>query len=413
MSITPIELAYYKKLRKEMGSIIEVSKKINTSSSFLYDIESKRRSLTLEVFEKITNFCNVNYDKSSYLYNEGHTMTMELFKYTVKTDRKGFFLLYSKFENELEILAHSKAYIFVDLIKSMRYIQDDKFDESERYLLECRDYIDLYDNNIIFINVILWMFTKDIEKSSKDLRKILIGAYDKYSLTNVDSYIKGMLYYQIGRLLQIEKDYFEADKFFDKAVSLFKINNLLNRVIQVYIQKATNYMEVKLYDKAEELYLEMYNKAKENNFTYRLRACCDNLTLLYFVNYDYDKSEKFYKLSKKYGSTFPDIDYYHAYIIYKTKPLKQARTEIAKLISSEEDKRILLILKFIQSMMNENNQKVERYFDAALKESEKIKDSGDLEILNKMALEYYITHDKDKFDELFEKNIIKYNKISF
>lgn len=413
MTITPIEFAYYKRLRKENGSIYEIAKKANISTSLLYDIESQRRSLTLDIFNKITDLCETSYDKSSYLYNEAYQIAIELFINIIKTDRNAFINLYSAFENKIEVFEHSKAFIFVDLIKSMREILDDNFNESEQYLIKCKDYIELYDNNIIFINVIQWMFTKDLKENTNYLRKILIGTYDKYSLTNVDSKIVGMVYYQIGRLLQAERDYFEADKFLDKALELFKTNGLLNREIQAKIQKATIYMDVKLYDKAEELYLEMYNKAKENNFTYRLRACCNNLSLLYFINNNYDKSEEFYKLSKKYGSTFPDINYYHAYIIYKTKPLKQARSEITKLIIGEKDKRILLILKFIQSMINENNQKVDRYFNVALKEIKKTNDSVDFELFNKMALEYYITHDKDKFDELFEKNIIKYNKISF
>lgn len=408
MNITPIEYAYYKRIRREKGDISALASKINVSKGLLYDIESERRSLTSEIFEKVINYYGIKYDSSRELYDEGYNLVLELFKYTVKIDKSGFFKLYEQFEEKIDVYKHSKAIIFVDLIQSMRETKLKNYKVAEIFLEKSKEYISQYDNNIIFIYVMQWMFTKEIEDNANELREILIGAYNKYSLNNVDSYILGMLYYQIGRLLQIEEDYFEGDKYFDESIKYFKFNGLLNREIQANIQKAISYMEINQFEKAEKIYLEMYNKALENNFIGRIKACCDNLTVLYFVINKFDKAEKFYQLSKKNGSTFSDINFYHAYIVYKTKPLKVARSEISQLIKNEKKKRILLSLKFIQAMLNKNDSKVDEYYESAIKECNIINTKIDDKILTKMIIEYYQNRNNDKFNKLVKEYLENY-----
>ena len=408
MNITPIEYAYFKRIRKENDDISALASKIKVSRGLLYDIESGRRTLSSEVFENVINYYEIKYDGSRELYDEGYNLVLELFKHTVKIDKSGFFKLYEQFEEKIDVYKHSKAFIFVDLIKSMRETKLKNYKSGEVYLEKCKEYIDQYDNNIIFIYAIQWMFTKEIEDNVKELRKILIGTYNKYSLNNLDSYILGMLYYQIGRLLQIEEDYFEADKYFDESIKYFKFNGLLNREIQANIQKAISYMEIKQFEKAEKIYLEMYNKALENNFIGRIKACCDNLTVLYFVINKFDKAEKFYQSAKKNGSTFSDINFYHAYIVYKTKPLKEARSEISRLIKNEKKKRILLSLKFIQAMLNQNDSKVDEYYESALEEFKLINAKIDDKLLTKMIIEYYQNRNNDKFNKLVKEYFEKY-----
>ena len=408
MNITPIEYAYFKRIRNENDDISALAFKINVSKGLLYDIESGRRALTTEVFKKVINYYGIKYNSSRELYDEGYNLVLELFKYTVKIDKSGFFKLYEQFEEKIDEYKHSKAFIFVDLIKSMRETKLKNYKSGEVYLEKCKEYIDQYDNNIIFIYAIQWMFTKEIEDNVKELRKILIGTYNKYSLNNLDSYILGMLYYQIGRLLQIEEDYFEADKYFDESIKYFKFNGLLNREIQANIQKAISYMEINQFEKAEKIYLEMYNKALENNFIGRIKVCCDNLTVLYFVINKFDKAEKFYQSAKKNGSTFSDINFYHAYIVYKTKPLKEARSEISQLIKNENKKRILLSLKFIQAMMNKNDSKVDEYYESALEEFKLINAKIDDKLVTKMIIEYYQNRNNDKFNKLVKEYFEKY-----
>lgn len=408
MNITPIEFAYYKRMRKENDDISALASKIKVSKGLLYDIESGRRALTSEVFENVINYYGIKYDNSRELYGEGYNLVLELFKYTVKIDKSGFFKLYEQFEEKIDVYKHSKAFIFVDLIKSMRETKLKNYKVAEVYLEKSKEYIDQYDNNIIFIYAVQWMFTKEIEDNAEKLRKILIGAYNKYSLNNVDSYILGMLYYQIGRLLQKEEDYFEADKYFDEAIKYFKFDVLLNREIQVYIQKAISYMEINQFEKAEKIYLEMYNKASKNNFIGRIKACCNNLTVLYFVINEYEKAEEFYQCAKKNGSTFSDINFYHAHIVYKTKPLKEARSEISQLIKNENKKIILLSLKFIQAMLNKNDSKVDEYYESALEEFKLINAKIDDKILTKMIIEYYQNRNNDKFNKLVKEYLENY-----
>lgn len=408
MNITPIEYAYYKRIRKENDDISALASKIKVSKGLLYDIESGRRALSSEVFENVINCYGIKYDSSRDLYDEGYNLVLELFKYTVKIDKSGFFKLYEQFEEKIDVYKHSKAFIFVDLIKSMCETKLKNYKDGEVYLEKCKEYIDKYDNNIIFIYAIQWMFTKEIEDNAEELRKILIGAYNKYSLNNVNSYILGMLYYQIGRLLQIEENYFEADKYFDEAIKYFKFDGLLNREIQANIQKANGYFSLKLYEKAEKIYLKMYEIASNNNFTSSIIGCCNNLAFLYLIKKEYGLVEKYYNLANNYGSKFPDIKYYYAYIVYKMKPLKEARSEISRLIESENKKRIILILKFIQAMLNQNDLKVNKYYELARIENKLVNSMLDEEILNRMIIEYYQNRNNDKFNKLVKEYFEKY-----
>ena len=59
-----------------------------------------------------------------------------------------------------------------------------------------------------------------------------------------------------------------------------------------------------------------------------MNACTDNLSFLYFVKYDYDNCLKYIELSRNNGSSFSDLNYYKAYIFYKTKDINTAKKEI-------------------------------------------------------------------------------------
>lgn len=100
MKITSIEFAYYKRMRKENDDISALASKIKVSKGLLYDIESGRRALTSEVFENVINYYGIKYDNSRELYGEGYNLVLELFKYTVKIDKSGFFKLYEQFEEK-------------------------------------------------------------------------------------------------------------------------------------------------------------------------------------------------------------------------------------------------------------------------------------------------------------------------
>ena len=59
-----------------------------------------------------------------------------------------------------------------------------------------------------------------------------------------------------------------------------------------------------------------------------MNACTDNLSFLYFVKHDYDNCLKYIELSRNNGSSFSDLNYYKAYIFYKTKDINTAKKEI-------------------------------------------------------------------------------------
>ena len=156
-----------------------------------------------------------------------------------------------------------------------------------------------------------------------------------------------MLYYQIGRIYESKYDNFEALKYFDKSIILFQNIHNLQRTIQVKIQKANIYFNLKDYDKAECEYLKMYEESQKYGYKRRTTACTNNLAFLYFVKYDYINSLKFIQLSRGQGTDFSDINYFEAYIIYKTKDVNTARKEMKRFLSYENTNDVLLVLKLI------------------------------------------------------------------
>ena len=137
-----------------------------------------------------------------------------------------------------------------------------------------------------------------------------------------------------------------------------------------------------------------------------MNICSNNLALLYFIEEDYENTMKYIEISRKNGSTFPDLNYYLAYIIYKTKNKSVARKEIKLLIDKETDIKTLHILNFIRAMLNENENKIQKYFNLSEKIIIKEKDFFDHELLYKMAIDYYHMHD------IYKENYFLYKLIS-
>lgn len=76
---------------------------------------------------------------------------------------------------------------------------------------------------------------------------------------------------------------------------------------------------------------------------------------MYLIKHDYVNSLKFIKNARVNGSRFSDLNYYEAYIIYKTSNISNARKYIKKYVDNESDPDILHTLKLIQSFINKKS----------------------------------------------------------
>ena len=402
--ITQLELLYIKNLHKGKDDTKTLAAKIGVNQSMLYDIEAGRRNLTKDVFNKIINYYNVTYDDRQSVYDEAYDLTLELFSYLISFEKPKLFERYDEMHDHIEMYQHSKAFIFYDLIQAIRNKEINN-DIRAQYVLNCKDFIDVYDNNIIFIYSILLCFSKDISEYTSFLESVVLNAYKRYSLVGVNDDILAMLYYQIGRIYKSKYDNFEALKFFDKSITVFQNIHNLQRTILVKIQKANIYFNLKEYDKAECVYLKMYEESATYDFKYRMNACTDNLSFIYFVKHDYDNCLKYIELSRNNGSSFSDLNYYKAYIFYKTKDINTAKKEIKNLLGYDNESNIDHVLKLILAFINENDKKVEYYFNLSLKDFKDSNSLTDYQLIYEMVLDYYKDRNPQRVKELLPEYI--------
>ena len=402
--ITQLELLYIKNLHKGKDDTKTLAAKIGVNQSMLYDIEAGRRNLTKDIFNKITNYYNVTYDDRQSVYDEAYNLTLELFSYIISFDYDALNKRYDEMIKCIGLFKDSKAFVFYDLIEAIKMESVNKKIMAE-HLIVCKDYLDLYDNNIVFIYSILWTFTKRLSYDYKELKEVLLKPYQKYSLIGVNEDILGMLYYQIGRVYEVENDCFEALIFYDKSINYFKNTNNIQRILQVQIQQATCYISLKNYDKAEYELLKIYEDSIKRNFKKRIVACANNLSFLYFIKHDYVNSLKFINFARANGSKFSDLNYYEAYIIYKTSNITVARKYIKKFIDNENDPDIIHTLKLIQSFMNKNDKNVERYVELSIKDFKKLNSTLDIQLIYEMVLDYYKDKNPQRVKELLPEYI--------
>lgn len=402
--ITQLELLYIKNLHKGKDDTKTLAAKIGVNQYMLYDIEAGRRNLTKDVFNKIINYYNVTYDDRQSVYDEAYNLTLELFSYLISFEKPKLFERYDEMHDRIEMYQHSKAFIFYDLIQAIRNKETNN-DIRAQHVLKCKNFIDAYDNNIIFVYSILLCFSKNISEYTSFLESVVLNAYKRYSLVGVNDDILAMLYYQIGRIYESKYDNFEALKFFDKSITVFQNIHNLQRTIQVKIQKANIYFNLKEYDKAECVYLKMYEESATYDFKYRMNACTDNLSFIYFVKHDYDNCLKYIELSRNNGSSFSDLNYYKAYIFYKTKDINTAKKEIKNLLGYDNESNIDHVLKLILAFINENDKNVEYYFSLSIKDFTIINSKTDSQLIYEMVLDYYKDRNPQRVKELLPEYI--------
>ena len=402
--ITDLELLYIKNLHKNRDDTKTLASKIGVNQSMLYDIEAGRRNLTKDIFNKIASYYNVIYDNKRSIYDEAYNLTLELFSYIITYEDDKLNDLYERYKSRIESYHNTKAFVLCDLIEAIRNKYDND-DIVEQQLLNCRDFLEVYDNNLIFIYCILWCFTKDVYKETKMLENIVLDSYKRYSLVGVNEDIVAMLYYQIGRIYEAKRDNFEALNYFDKSITVFQNIHNLQRTIQVKIQKANCYFDLKDYDKAECEYLRMFEESSKYGFKRRMSACANNLAFLYFLKHDFENSLKFIEQARLNGTIVPNINYYQAYIHFKINNLCTTRKELKNFIDNEDDISTLHSLKLIQSFINKNDNNVEHYMELAIKDFKKLNSNLDIQLIYEMVLDYYKDRNPQRVKELLPEYI--------
>lgn len=401
--LTIIDGFFIRNLRVSNGdSGLKLANALNVSKTYLYSIENGNNNTSDEFLQNVLNYYNVKYNRSVYLYEDAHSLVTRIYECIILKNDELLARYEEEFNKKIEVFKYSRGFIFIQLIQAIVNIKKNKdlsissIDNASRYLL-------LYDSNIAYIYGIVYGFIKGIGYNLADSKKVVFDIYDSYPSHDTLPIIKGMFYYQLGRIVYEEKSYLKSLRYYQEAIANLQKTYCVERINQVNIEIANILLRLRLYDEAEKKYLELLEEAEIHSFKRRMKVCLSNLSYLYLLQKKYDKCEEYVMLAKEKGSVYYNLNYYLAYCVYKTKPKNIARSIISKLIDEEEDRYTSRMMKMIQGFVNDNESKIDKYFEMIKKSLTICGEKLEMNLLYGMIISYYVKKNSDKCAKLVEE----------
>ena len=400
INVDRIDAFFIRNLRKNNGDSGEkICKELGINLTYLYYVESGEKRLSKDFLNKILSYYNVNYNKDINVYNEAYDLTIKLYESFVFKNNDLLTKYEKEFNEKEELFANSRGFIFNDLMIAIINLLRDKT-LTKLKLDESKKYLSLYDSNVACIYGVIYGFGKGIYKNLNDSGKMLYDIFEKFPVQSLLPCIKGMFYYQLGRISYEEKRNIKALKFYNEAICALQQIYCVERVNQANIEIANTLQYMRQYNDAEDLYYKMLEEARRYNYNKRICMCLNNLAYLYLIQKQYDKClESVYK-AKKAGSVQHDLNYYLAYCTYKTKSKEEARSLVAKLLQDEDNRYTARMMKLIQGFINDNTDKIDRYFSLIKNDIIQLNDALEMKLLYEMVISYYMDKNDSKCMEL-------------
>ena len=402
INVDKIDAYFIRNIRKNRGDSGEkLCNELGINLTYFYYVETGEKRLSEDFLNKILSFYNVNYNKDINIYNEAYDLTIKLYESFVLKNNE----LSAKYEKEFykkeELFANSRGFIFNDLMIAIINLLKDKT-LAKMKLDESKKYLSLYDANIAYIYGVIYGFGKGIYKNLNDSGQMIYDIFEKFPMQRLLPCIKGMFYYQLGRVSYEEKRYVQALKFYNEAICSLQQICCVERINQANIEIANTLQYMRLYNDAEHLYLKMLEGAYRYNYNKRICMCLNNLAYLHLIQKKYDKCIEFVYKAKKAGSMQHDLNYYLAYCTYKTKSKEEARSIVFKLLQDEDNRYTARMMKMIQGFINDNPRKIDKYFNLIKNDIIKLNDALELKLLYEMNISYYMNKNDSKCIELFK-----------
>ena len=375
---------------------------MNINKTFIYNVESGKKSLSKTMLSKVLNYYHVEYDRDIRLYEEAYDLTIKLYESFVFKNNELFEKYIKEFKEKEDIFENSRGFIFNELIVAIINLLKNK-DLTSIMLEEASKYLLFYDDNISCIYAVIYGFAKDIYKNLEDTKKVIFDIYNNNTYNNIKPSIKGMLYYQIGKIIGYDNNPIEALRYYEEAIVYLKDIYCIERINQVKIEIAGVFLRLELFDTAEQKYHQAMEEAMKYNYNRRINACLNNLAYLYFIQKRYDECEEYVYKAKEAGSTHSDLNYYLAYIAYLKQPKKQARLVVNELLKNEEDLYTQRMLKMIQGFINDNQKQIDSFFNKTKKYLEKFDDVIEIKELYKLNIVYYKDKNLERYLQLVEE----------
>ena len=283
INVDKIDAYFIRNIRKNRGDSGEkLCNELGINLTYFYYVETGEKRLSEDFLNKILSFYNVNYNKDINIYNEAYDLTIKLYESFVLKNNE----LSAKYEKEFykkeELFANSRGFIFNDLMIAIINLLKDKT-LTKMKLDESKKYLSLYDANIAYIYGVIYGFGKGIYKNLNDSGQMIYDIFEKFPMQRLLPCIKGMFYYQLGRVSYEEKRYVQALKFYNEAICSLQQICCVERINQANIEIANTLQYMRLYNDAEHLYLKMLEGAYRYNYNKRICMCLNNLAYLHLI----------------------------------------------------------------------------------------------------------------------------------
>lgn len=375
---------------------------LNVNKTYLYYIENGNKKLSPEFFNKVLTYYGVTYDQSNELFEEAYNLTIKAYEAVIFKNKDLLNKYEIEFNQKKEVYAYSRAFIFLDLMSAIFKIL--AHDECVLDLLKnAYKYVSLYDSNIAYIYGVIYPFIMGVTANLVDSKKLLLDIFNSYPNHNILPSIKGMFYYELGRIYFEEKQFLNSLQYYHEAIESLKSIYCIERVNQANIEIANILLKLELFDDAEKKYLELLKEAQESGFKRRTNACLSNLSYLCLLQDRFEECKKYVFAAKKAGSVHYDLNYYLAYCAYMTDSKANARSIITKLLCEKNDVYTSRMLKMIQGFVNDNTSKIDTYFELLKNDQLTNGDKMELNLLFKMVISYYVNKDVNKCAQLVDK----------
>lgn len=282
----------FSKLRQENNfKAAEVAHNCNYSRSYICDLEKSRRMPTKEVLAGILKCYNIDYDTFITRVNSSLKNIQDALNDLIFLNSDSMRTLY-KFvkEREYEI---SKFCVLDDefYILDAIYCSYTKVESISKFkALESR-IIDVANCDLKAMYYLYYGVAKRDKGEASEITRLF-----DLALENVkDQDVLSMIYYHYGAFEEMRSHSITAMQYNESALNIFIKSFNQKRVLYTQLHIANNFLRVKEFNKAKEIYIEMINKSKHNGMKIANATCISNLIWLYLLTKDYENAKDWFE----------------------------------------------------------------------------------------------------------------------
>ncbi|WP_288162248.1 hypothetical protein [Dubosiella newyorkensis] len=354
--------AYVQQMRRYyVVSQKDMANKLHLSSSALSKIESGQQNMDLVLFDKAIAFFE-ELDRD-YRFIRDVSKVIEAENWIDRCLNGFLNLSYSDLMEELKSYLdhmenkHSLAHFHYSLIELFNALFNNEGSmKNVENLIDSGYFADSYHLAILYdLHGIIEDFTAapDIQIQIESLKRALL-----YAEQCEDFALIGLIEYHLNYHYSDANDLIRALASVEQAKKHFQRSGCYRRLISAQMNEANIYLKMRIYSKAEEIYLSLLTQREQVQNDFLGSTLYENLAWCEFLQ-EKDKKALTYALkAKDEKSTFPDIDIVLVFSNYRLQRFEQAR-QFAKLFldHGSKEERVKFIKLFMRLVLQVLDQK--------------------------------------------------------